>query len=143
QKDCKERQGSNMKLSSHKLISAIGAIAIALILLTTFVTLSPLSKTSAQTQDRGRHGDQHLRKGPATLIKKDSQPLHRPTNPPQPVTFAMQSTPTSQADTMTTNLASCPQPTLDLKTLVIAADGHEPDLPAIQQALDYLGTPYT
>ena len=32
---------------------------------------------------------------------------------------------------------------MDLKVLVIAADGNEADLPAIQQILDYLGTPYT
>jgi len=32
---------------------------------------------------------------------------------------------------------------LDAKLLVIAADGNEADLPAIKQALDYLGTPYT
>ncbi len=34
-------------------------------------------------------------------------------------------------------------PTIDMKILVIAADGNEASLPAIQQALDYLGTPYT
>jgi hypothetical protein len=32
---------------------------------------------------------------------------------------------------------------LDLRVLVIATDGTESDLPAIQQTLDYLGTPYT
>jgi hypothetical protein len=38
---------------------------------------------------------------------------------------------------------TCPSPTVDLKVLVLASDGTEADLPAIQQALDYLGTPYT
>jgi len=33
--------------------------------------------------------------------------------------------------------------TLDAKLLVVSADGSESDLPAIKQALDYLGTPYT
>src|SRR5207244_7827891 len=37
----------------------------------------------------------------------------------------------------------CPSPTIDLRVLVIASDGNEADLPAIKQALDYLGTPYT
>ena len=32
---------------------------------------------------------------------------------------------------------------LDLKLLVLSADGHEAVLPAITQTLDYLGTPYT
>ena len=30
----------------------------------------------------------------------------------------------------------------DLRVLVLSADGGEPDLPAIRDALDYLGTPY-
>ena len=34
-------------------------------------------------------------------------------------------------------------PTVDMKILVIAADGNEACLPAIQQTLDYLGTPYS
>lgn len=34
-------------------------------------------------------------------------------------------------------------PTLDAKLLVLSAKGTEPDLAAIRQALDYLGTPYT
>ena len=32
---------------------------------------------------------------------------------------------------------------IDLRILVIAADGTEADLPSIQQVLDYLGVPYT
>jgi hypothetical protein len=39
--------------------------------------------------------------------------------------------------------AACPSPTVDLRLLVIAADGTEPALGAIRQTLDYLGTPYT
>ena len=48
-------------------------------------------------------------------------------------------TPTATATAATT----CSAPTIDAKVLVIAADGKEADLPAIQQALDDLGTPYT
>lgn len=33
-------------------------------------------------------------------------------------------------------------PTIDMRLLVIAADGNEPDLAVIRQTLDYLGTPY-
>lgn len=35
------------------------------------------------------------------------------------------------------------EPELDARVLVISADGQEADLPAIRQALDYLGVPYT
>ncbi len=56
-----------------------------------------------------------------------SDQLVPPGNPPQ------------QGETSTT----CPSRTVDLKVLVLATDGTEADLPAIQQALDYLGTPYT
>ena len=44
-----------------------------------------------------------------------------------------------------TAVESCPTPTIDLKLLVIAADPTDTltTLPAIRQALDYLGTPYT
>ncbi len=37
---------------------------------------------------------------------------------------------------------SCPTPTLNLKVLIISADGSETTLPAIKQVLDYQGTPY-
>src|SRR5215208_4160333 len=36
-----------------------------------------------------------------------------------------------------------PTPTIDLKLLVISADGTEASIPAIQQSLDYLGATYT
>ena len=40
----------------------------------------------------------------------------------------------------TTRIAT---PTIDLKLLIISADGTEASLPAIQQSLDFLGAPYT
>ncbi len=39
--------------------------------------------------------------------------------------------------------AGCTSTSVGLKLLVLAGDGTEADLPAIQQALDYMGTPYT
>ena len=47
---------------------------------------------------------------------------------------------TAQMQTAATRITS---PILDLKLLVIAADGTEPGLTTIEQALKYLGTPYT
>jgi hypothetical protein len=55
----------------------------------------------------------------------------------------------NKTSTTTSTAASAPTITctttrnIDLKVLVIATDGNEPTLPAILQALDYLGTPYT
>ena len=37
----------------------------------------------------------------------------------------------------------CPNPTIDLKLLVVTNGGTEADFPAIKQILDYVGTPYT
>ncbi len=44
---------------------------------------------------------------------------------------------------LATSASSCASSQVDLKLLVISADGTEADLPAIRQALDYLGTPYS
>jgi len=140
-----------MKLSSRSWVSGISVIALALILLTTFVALSTSARTSALAQAKDGQktkGDHHLRKGPVTLVKKNSQPLHRPVNPPAPPLLqnqdmSLNSGKTQHVGSMQSNLSSCSQPTIDLKVLVIAADGKEADLPAIQQTLDYLGTPYT
>jgi hypothetical protein len=55
---------------------------------------------------------------------------------------AVQTTMTSLT-TAAVQASTCPSPTVDLKVLVLASDGTEADLPAIQQELDYLGTPYT
>jgi hypothetical protein len=79
-----------------------------------------------------------------------SSPLSQPINPPKPrETRARLTQSVAQASSMTELTASiqasasCPSPTIDLKVLVLASDGNETDLPAIRQALDYLGTPYT
>ncbi len=105
-----------------------------------------------------------LRKAVPELPKTKSLPLKLPVNPPSSEKYyqskGMQdtlATPRSESDSraataMTaalhtpltgSNDAACPTPTIDLKVLVIATDGKEADLPAIKQALDYLGTPYT
>src|SRR5262249_15528672 len=79
-----------------------------------------------------------------------SKPLGQPVNPPKspetrPVQAAVVAHATMSPLAETVNLAStvCASPTVDLKILVLASDGTEADLPAIQQELDYLGTPYT
>lgn len=57
--------------------------------------------------------------------------------------FNLLATATPTATATTAAATTCSAPTIDAKVLVIAADGKEADLPAIQQALDNLGTPYT
>src|SRR4051794_3827764 len=68
-----------------------------------------------------------LETGPLPATFLNSKPLHAPTTVP-----TMGSVATKQS-----------ADPVDLKLLVIAADGNEADLPAIRQALDYLGEPYT
>ncbi|HEX2696258.1 MAG TPA: hypothetical protein VHM28_01030, partial [Anaerolineales bacterium] len=66
-------------------------------------------------------------------------PTHRPFgNPPPKSTKKPSLSPNTASQT-------CPSPTIDLKVLVIAADPTDTNtaLPAIKQALDFQGTPYT
>ena len=72
-----------------------------------------------------------------------SHPLHQPINAPKLGAFARSSTPIVELAAVPAVTGPCPSPTIDLKVLVIASDGQEVDLPAIKQALEYLGTPYT
>jgi len=81
-------------------------------------------KGTPKSGDRGHHG---VLGGPVGSPRAASEPLQQAENvPAQPTGSALASTTTS----------------IDLKVLVLAADGNEADLPAIVQALDYLGTPY-
>jgi len=81
-------------------------------------------KGTPKSGDRGHHG---VLGGPVASPRVASEPLQQAENvPPQPTGSALAATTTS----------------IDLKVLVLAADGSEADLPAIVQALDYLGTPY-
>jgi hypothetical protein len=51
--------------------------------------------------------------------------------------------PTATPTPPPTDPPACTTTTLNLKILIISSDGNEADLPAITQALDYTGTPYT
>ncbi|MGH2480947.1 MAG: hypothetical protein ACRDHW_14935, partial [Ktedonobacteraceae bacterium] len=133
-----------MKTSSHLLKFSLRAIILALFLLVTvFASSSPAHAAGA-----GASGDDMLSKGPVTLATDNSSPLHQPVNLPKPVTFVKKGTQaaastTSQTGSTQRSLLGCLTTTIDLKVLVVAADGNEVDLPAITQALDYLGVPYT
>ena len=141
-------KAETMKRSSRLLISGVSVLALALLVLTTFVGPA----FAATPGKKGGHGTDSLNKGPVTLVTKNSRPLHQPVNAPRPVVFVKGKTarPAGQSATpdlgigpIQVNLPACLLPTLDLKVLVIAADGTEADLPAIEQALNYLGTPYS
>ncbi len=130
-----------MQLPHSKLLIGIGTIAITSIVLTVLFASSFLSSTalwaltlSAAKSTPGphtpKHGHDHLNKGPVQLAMNHSRPLHQSINAPK------QTIATARA-------SACASPTIDLKILVLSADGNEVDLPAIKQALDYLGTPYT
>jgi hypothetical protein len=137
-----------MKRSSRLLISTISVLALALLVLTTFAGPA----FAAVPTKKGKHGTDSLHKGPVTLMIKNSRPLHQPVNAPRPVVFVkgkttrtggQSATPAVGIGPIQISLSACASPTLDLKVLVIAADGTEADLPAIEQALNYLGTPYS
>ena len=130
-----------MKTSSHLLKCSLRAMILALFMLVTVFASSPPAHAA------GASGDATLSKGPVTLITHNSSPLHHPVNLPKPVTFVKKGTKTAASATSQTgntqlSLLGCLTTTIDLKVLVVAADGNEVDLPAITQALNYLGIPY-
>ena len=109
-------------------IIAIASMAVS--------TWSPVAASAAQ-----QPGDtqQNVEKGPVASAKTRSYPLHPVSNPPVQTQFAH-----AHVGLKTTKpIVSACTSTIDLKILVIAADGNEVDLAAIKQALDYQGTPYT
>lgn len=136
-----------MKLFHHK--AGLGISFLAIIGISLVALLAPSALTLA-TPPRP-YGSTHLTKGPVAAPMKKSQLLHQPNNAPKLVTFASASKQAKSDNSTwaTTNVnasrgtSSTCSPTVDLKVLVIASDGNEADLPAIKQALDYLGTPYT
>src|SRR5579885_2873429 len=121
-----------MKWSTRMFLSSSSVILMILIVLTTLFTPSLFTRAAEVTAGKGPRGTQYLKKGPATLVVKNSRPLHRPVNPPRSVTFvkrgAKQQSPaasTPKPGALQINLSSsCPTPTIDLKILVIAADGN-------------------
>lgn len=111
-------------------------IAVAL------VYVPSLSATTAlAAQKRGIGHQTQVEKGPTALPTIRSYPLHQLSNQPSQAQFAR--TPRKVHKVLARNVSTCPMPSVDLKILVIAADGNEVDLPAIKQALDFEGTPYT
>lgn len=137
-----------MKWSARLLMASASALALTFLVLTTFVGQTALARTVSPVST-GKHGTDHLRRGPVTLVAKTSRPLHQPVNAPRQVAFVKSNaarramTPAAGSGSAQILLPPCLLPTLDLKVLVIAADGAEADLPAIEQALNYLGTPYS
>lgn len=79
-----------------------------------------------------------------TALQQIQDTVHKALLQPQPTNSAPLGVPTNLTHVHTVNIpATCATPTVDLKVLVIAADGNEVDLPAITSELDYLGAPYT
>ncbi len=75
------------------------------------------------------------------LVPPPDQPSKPLPAPPSGLPNPTKVTKTATGESLTA--AKAVNIAMDLKVLVIAADGNEADLPAIQQTLDYLGTPYT
>ncbi len=117
----------------------------ALVLIIVILTVSwPALAAPADQHKGGPHAKTHLRQGPAMFPRIKSLPLHQPINVPKSGGLAITATSLIPLNTTgTTTPSACTSTTIDLKVLVLASDGNEVDLPAIKQALDYLGTPYT
>lgn len=80
--------------------------------------------------DNGQNGNGHdsdMPTGPSKRPEIETKPLAKPTKP---------------VASLTTTAAAVANASLDARILVLAANGSEPDLPAIKQVLDYQGTPY-
>jgi len=138
-----------MKWSTHFLLAGASVLALALLVFTTWVE-PPAIARAASYPAQGGHGTDGLSTGPVTLLKDTSHPLHLPVNAPHAVEFVSGKAthtvgPAAAVGSgpLQMSLTPCPLPTLDLKVLVIAADGNEADMPAIEQTLNYLGIPYT
>ncbi len=111
------------------------SIHALLVLLLVFGFASVLPQTPA-TVAAATTTPHTVQPGPLVPPPQTSRPLH-----PPPAGLPSAARVTTSASAAAANAAT--NTTVDLKVLVIAADGNEADLPAIQQTLDYLGTPYT
>ncbi len=121
-------------IRSTKLHSDLSKVLISLGLLGLLATvaITPAAFAQPLPQSTGSHGD-GVQTGPVAwpIIPSHLQgQVNLPAGRPH----------TAELQTAATRITS---PTLDLNLLVIAADGKEPVLASIQQALKYLGTPYT
>ncbi len=120
---------------AQRMRTIVCMLAFATMLL---VSLSPATTLAAS--NNGGQGESGLTLGPVASPGIPSLPLHQPVNLPSQVAFAKH----LSAHTRSKAAGSvCPAPTIDMRVLVIASDGSEADLPAIEQALADLGTPYT
>ncbi len=110
----------------------------ALLVLLLIVGLAALRPHAAETTSASEIHTRHTARVGPLVPPHASQPLKPP---PAGLPSAAKVTNAAAESTAAANVAT--NTTLDLKVLVLAADGNEADLPAIQQTLDYLGTPYT
>lgn len=107
---------------------------VVVTLLAVFALLfSPLSTAAAGPAPKPATKSQHpVTKGPLPAPPKPSLPQH-----------LVKAAPSTRAASTPTPKPLTSISAIDMKVLVLAADGTESDLPAITQALDYLGMPYT
>ncbi len=107
---------------------AAGLLASAIAAATLVGAGAPLASAAPKDKDtKAEHRHTKVQKGPVDFPRVPTRPLSKANNvPAQPEAVA----PAENVDP------------IELKVLVLSADGTEAGLPAIRQALDYLGTPY-
>lgn len=114
-----------MKLNRHPLASRVALM---------FVALAAGCSAPEGTQTPGL-GQRDVQRGIVAVGPTTSIAPTMPTN----LTTAR---PTAWNDSVS-RVAPVASPVLDARLLVLSADGNEPTLGAIRQALDYVGVPYT
>lgn len=107
--------------------TATGLLAAAVAAAALVGTGAPGASAAPENTPGNVHRHPRAQKGPVDSPRVPTRPLAKATNvPTQPATVA----PAENVDP------------IELKVLVLSADGTESGLPAIEQALSYLGTPY-
>src|SRR6266702_3968485 len=119
-----------MKLYHRKAILSFGFLAVTSISLIVLLASSVLT-LAAPPGTVGPQDRTHLTKGPVAWPVKKSQPLHQPINAPKSPKGRRLHQPTNPsksggyAVTASAVPSVCTPTTIDLKVLVLAADGNE------------------
>jgi hypothetical protein len=125
-------------LASRKFLVPVGTLISGLIIFTlvSILIIRPAPPRSGQVVKdplyQSSYNTVMYPNVPSASSAKKSTPLVAPLNGPH-----------SASDSYKSSTSPCATPTYDLKVLVLSADGSEVDLPAIEQELNFLGTPYT
>jgi hypothetical protein len=121
---------------SPKAVRRAAVILLALATALALLAMIDAGTVAAQVAPGGAHNHAAHEHHHGLIKAPPAPPKGRPT---APLAKAPHGAPAIPTDTQAEEHAVDP---IDLKVLVLSADGKESNLPGIKQALDYLGTPY-